>query len=165
MIVYLVGFMGSGKTTVGKKLAKKLNLKFIDLDKYIVDKEGLTINEIFEQQGENHFRQLETTYLKELSCQENTLISTGGGTPCFNNNMDVINSTGVSIYLQLNSKAIFNRLVNAKHKRPLLKDKNEQQLLEYINNELSKREPFYLKSTHIFNGVSVDIEYLYSLIM
>jgi shikimate kinase len=78
--------------------------------------------------------------------------------------MDVINSTGVSIYLQLNPKAIFSRLVNAKQKRPLLKDKNEEQLLEYITTELSRREPFYLKSNHIVNGVSVDVDYIVSSI-
>lgn len=135
--------MGSGKSTFGKKLAKKLNLNFIDLDQYIESKVGLSIPEIFEERGEEKFREIETSSLQQVLNQEGVIISLGGGTPCFGDNIELINKDSVSIYLNLPPKALYSRLINARASRPLIADKTEEELLEFIENHLAEREPFY----------------------
>src|SRR5574344_612650 len=134
MKVFLIGFMFSGKSTVGKKLASIMGYDFIDTDKYFEDKYKISIFDFFEKFGEEMFRKFEHDILNELIVRENTIISTGGGLPCFNENMDIINDKGISIYLEMPFKAIINRQKNSKQKRPLLKNKNQEEIEEYLKD-------------------------------
>lgn len=146
MKLFLIGYMGSGKSTIGKKLAKKLKLSLIDFDGYIEKETGRTIGDIFEKEGEERFRLLEHDYLKAILYKDNTVISLGGGTPCFHNNIDLINENGTSIYIETNVDALVKRLSKAKHKRPLIKGMNEVDLRFFIEANLEKRNPVYRKA-------------------
>lgn len=159
--IFLMGFMGCGKTTHGKKLAKKLNRPFIDLDHYIERKENKTIPEIFNLSGENAFREMEALYLKQvISRYASAVISLGGGTPCFNNNIDIINTSGLSIYIEMTSKALFQRLENAATARPLLAGKSSDEKLKTISDLLEVRENFYKQAAIKVNGINLDTEKL-----
>lgn len=157
--------MGSGKSTLGKKLANKLGFAFIDLDKEIEEKEQQSINQIFEEKGEDYFRLIEKNILEEL-VSENTsfVMALGGGTPCFNNNMEFINANGYSIYLKYNSGILFSRLVNAKTQRPLLKGKDDEQLKRFIEEKLAEREIFYKQSKFIIEEDNLKPESIIPLI-
>ncbi len=153
--------MGCGKSSIGKKLAKLLRLQFIDLDKYIANKFQKDISEIFETEGEKSFRDKETEVLKELCLKSDVVIATGGGTPCSADNMNIINNSGISIYLELNAAALFNRLTNSKAERPLIKNMDEEQLLRFIDETLKDRESFY-NSAHLkVNGINLTAEFLF----
>ncbi len=157
MNVFLIGFMGSGKSTIGKKLAKRLDYQFLDLDRYIEDKTQQTIPSIFETQGETAFRTLETKVLKALNVS-NTVVALGGGTPCFNQNMNIINELGVSVYLKLPVSVLVNRLMNAKTKRPLIEaykhDKNE--LNQQVESLLLEREVHYQSANIVFEADNMN---------
>lgn len=159
MNIFLIGFMGCGKSTIGKKLAKLIDYDFIDFDQLIENKEKLNINDIFNLKGEGYFRELETTLLNNLN-SKNTIISLGGGTPCFNNNMSIINQKGLSIYLKLPAKTLAKRLADSKTKRPLIEDvkHNPSALINRIDDMLIEREPFYLKADIIFNSINMNVE-------
>ncbi len=146
MLFYLVGFMGVGKSTCGKKLASRLDYDFVDLDAYIENKHKHTVSSIFNILGEEGFRKIERYALQEISQLQNTIVATGGGTPCFFDNMEVINRTGTSVYLYLNDRALLSRLRGSKQRRPLIKDKTDEQLSEYIIKTLNEREVFYIQS-------------------
>lgn len=141
--------MGSGKSHWGKKLADLLNWNFIDLDKFIEEKESITIPGIFAQQGESHFRSLEKKYLEETTKADKTVIASGGGTPCFYDNMEVMNRTGETVYLKAQIKTIVERLSKKANTRPLLKGKSETELPAFFEEQLKKREPFYLQAKYI----------------
>ena len=128
--------MGSGKTTAGKKLASLLGWSFIDLDKKIEEQSGNTISEIFSKYGENYFRDVESEVLKSLGSERNTIISTGGGTPCFGDNMEYMIRTGLTMYLKLTPGQLRSRLSQETNERPLLKDLNKEELLEFIKKKL-----------------------------
>lgn len=164
MKIFLVGFMGCGKTSVGKKLAKKINYTFIDLDKAIEERSQKTIPQIFKENGEDSFRQYETQILKELIIKENTIISTGGGAPCFYDNMEMMNQYGSTIYLKMNVSTLVNRLMKAKTQRPLIKGKSEKELAEYITDTLNYREKFYLKAKYIIEARNLKVEEIINLI-
>jgi shikimate kinase len=149
---FLIGYMGSGKTTVGKQLAKKLNLGFIDMDLFIENRYHKSISAIFEEKGEAGFREIERKALYEIIDFENVVISTGGGLPCFFDNMDVMNQTGITIYLKTSAEELLERLRNGKQKRPLIKDKNPEEIKDFIATNLEKREKFYNKATFIFES-------------
>lgn len=160
-LLFICGFMGCGKTTQGKKLAKELGYYFIDLDDYISKKYDNTITDLFQEIGEDEFRKIETQALQEcINDNLKALIATGGGTPCFNSNMDLMINNGTVVYLKMNAEELYNRLFNAKQDRPLIKDKENQEMLLYIENLLKIREPFYSQSQIITSGVTVDIEAL-----
>ena len=148
--IYLIGYMGTGKTTLGKELAKSFDVQFIDLDHYIQEVEQKTISEIFEEVGEAGFREIENQTLKKISTLDNAIIAAGGGTPCFFDNMDYMNETGTTIYLRATPEALCKRLNVCKDKRPLIRDKNEEELHSFVKENLSKREPYYLKADIIF---------------
>ena len=146
--IFLIGYMGSGKTVVGKSLSKSINYNFYDLDKFIELNEKKSISEIFRLKNEIYFREIESKYLNELiSVKEKKIISTGGGTPCYSNNIDLINNNSVSIYLKASVDTLVKRLNDAKINRPLishLKDKNE--LKDFISKHLFERNYFYEKA-------------------
>jgi shikimate kinase len=140
--------MGVGKTSLGKKLAKKLNWQFLDTDKWIEKKTGLTITAIFEQKGEVYFRELERNCIEELRVVQNTVISVGGGLPCFGDAMSVLNSFGSTVYLKLEPQEIARRLSESKTERPLLVGTHGEDLARYIENKLNERKKFYEQAQH-----------------
>lgn len=148
----LIGFMGSGKTTLGRALAKALGLTFIDLDNYIELRRCKSINGIFEESGEDGFRTIERNLLHEVCEFEDVVISAGGGTPCFFDNIDYMNLQGTTVYLQVHNERLLERLRIAKSRRPLLKDKNDEEIKVFIEEQLARREQFYLKADHIFTA-------------
>ena len=160
MRVILFGFMGSGKSTYGRKLAKKLNYDFIDLDHYIESKEKQSIKHIFHTQGEDHFRKIEHNTLQEILEEDNYVLATGGGTPCFHNNIRLMNSKGLTIYLKLDIKTLVSRLLNTKINRPLIWGKSEKELTDYIKKTLKKRKKYYKKAHLIVNAKDIDLEAL-----
>lgn len=164
MIIFLIGFMGSGKSTIGRPLASRLNCKFIDLDLLIQESEGRTIQEIFaEVDGEAHFRELEAHYLRQCT-GDNIVVSTGGGTPCFNGNMDYMNRAGRTVYLKHEPETLTSRLINAKTPRPLIRGKSESELLQYVQTTLACREKTYNKATIIIANPTRDIGRIVSIL-
>lgn len=141
MRIYLIGFMGAGKTSIGKKLARKINFQFVDLDDLIEAESEQKITEIFEEKGENYFRKLEQKVLFKTLKLENVIIATGGGTPCFYENMAWINKNGKSIYLKLNAGILHSRLKSKMKHRPMLQ--NKKNLQNFIETKLQEREKFY----------------------
>ncbi len=160
MRVFLFGFMGSGKTTVGKQLAKRMKLTFIDLDHYIETNNGKTIKYLFEAYGESHFREIEQNALSEVIRQNDFVLATGGGTPCFYDNIEVMNSKGVTVFLELDKQTLVHRLMNAKIHRPLIWGKTEEELREYIEVTLNQRNPYYQKAQIFADGKDIDLDKL-----
>ena len=148
--IFLIGYMGAGKTTLGKAFARELGLTFIDLDWYIEERFHKTVQRIFEERSEEGFRELERNMLHEVSDFENVVISTGGGTPCFFDNMEYMNTQGETVFLNVNPTVLFRRLRVAKQQRPLLAEKTDEELMEFIGSALEKRMPHYSKARHIF---------------
>jgi shikimate kinase len=156
-IVYLIGFMGSGKSTAGRKLASHLGWSFIDLDDKIEFRAGKAIKDIFSEHGEEYFRELESEVLKEFQNQTDIVISTGGGTPCFSGNMEYMNRTGLTVYLKLNPGQLKSRLAGTREERPLLKNLDDNSLLNFIEEKLEFREKWYSMADLIVDGFSADI--------
>ena len=163
MLIYLIGFMGSGKTTAGKKLATQLGYKFVDLDLLIEEKYKITIPDIFDRFDEKAFRIIEHETLQETISFQDTIISTGGGTPCFYNNMEIINANGISVYLKLHPKSIQKRLLESKKKRPLILNKSSDELYEFIQIKLNERELFYQKAKYTIKAENLEISDLVKL--
>ena len=159
MKIFLIGYMASGKTTFGKKLSKTLDLQFIDLDDRIEEKSGRTIKHIFETDGEDIFRKLESDTLKSTIQNENNFVlATGGGTPCFYDNIKLMLKNGVTVYLELDIKTLVNRLVSSKIYRPLIWGKTESELKEYAEKMLTKRNPYYNQAHIIIDELNPDVE-------
>ncbi len=145
-MIYLIGYMGAGKTTITKLLANKLSLPFYDTDQEIEKKQKRSVSEIFKKDGELYFRMLETELLENIN--QNSIIACGGGLPIHNNNMGLINSKGISIYLKASNNCLFNRLKNEKQSRPLIDNKTDEELEFFLKNELQNRSPFYNLANH-----------------
>lgn len=150
--------MGCGKTTIGQLLAKKLNCTFIDLDGYIENRFSKSIPTIFEEKGENGFREIENAMLKEVVEIEDIIVSTGGGAACFFNNMEIMNQAGKTIYLKMSAEKLAERLYLAKNNRPLIKDRSKEELPVFIAEMLAKREPFYEQSAIILQNENKTAE-------
>ena len=146
--IILIGYMGSGKTTVGKALSKETGMMFYDLDWYIESRMRKTVSQIFAEKGEEGFRQIEYNMLHEVAEFEDVIISCGGGTPCFFDNMDYLNQQGDVVYLKATPETLYKHLLMAKVERPLLKGKTKEELLEFIKTQLSTREAFYNKARY-----------------
>jgi shikimate kinase len=158
MIIFLIGFMGSGKTTLGKQLAAKLGYRFIDQDEVIEQKYQMTVSEIFAKHGEEEFRSAENEVLQELVKRESCVIATGGGAPCFHNNMELMNGSGYTIYIKVDPEILVQRLKASHSTRPLLKDKSEAEMLEYTQQKLTERSPFYSRSKLILYSKNLTID-------
>jgi shikimate kinase len=149
--IYLIGYMGAGKTTVGKELARQMNLSFIDLDHYIEARFHKTVRQLFEEKGEAVFRDIECKLLHEVGMIENVVISTGGGAPCFFDNMSYMNQTGTTVYLKTSSGELAKRLELVKHTRPVLKGLFGEKLKQFITDNLGKRDFWYKQASVIFD--------------
>lgn len=160
MRIFLIGFMGCGKTSVGKKLAHKLNLQNLDLDQIIESQSGKTISQIFEAEGEEAFRKLERDVLHLLLEKDNYVLSCGGGTPIFFDNLESMKASGKTVYLEMNPAALYSRLKNETHKRPLLKEKNEEQIKEFISENLNNRKKYYEQADIIIPALNIDYQEL-----
>tara|TARA_B110001450_G_scaffold59554_1_gene56294 strand:- start:1401 stop:1916 length:516 start_codon:yes stop_codon:yes gene_type:complete len=145
MKIVLLGYMASGKSSIGKLLSKKLSMKFLDLDDYIIQKEEMSIAKIFEKKGEVYFRMIENKYLKEvLNTKDQFILALGGGTPCYANNMEEINKGDtVSIYLQGKTKTMIDRLIKKKSKRPLIASLADEKIPEFVAKHLFERRMYY----------------------
>ena len=146
--IILIGYMGSGKTTVGKALSKETGMMFYDLDWYIESRMRKTVSQIFAEKGEEGFRKIEYNMLHEVAEFEDVIISCGGGTPCFFDNMDYLNQQGDVVYLKATPETLYKHLLMAKVERPLLKGKTKEELLEFIKTQLNTREAFYNKARY-----------------
>lgn len=155
--IFLTGYMGSGKTTIGKILAETMGLQFIDLDKFIEQKYNRTISDIFTLDGETRFREIERECLYEVAKYEDAVIATGGGAPCFFDNMDFINKNGKSIYLKLSVNQLTDRLKQINDgTRPLIARLNNAELENHIAEQLEKREPYYNLAHIIVEAADID---------
>ena len=170
--IILIGYMGSGKTTVGKALSKETGMMFYDLDWYIESRMRKTVSQIFAEKGEEGFRKIEYNMLHEVAEFEDVIISCGGGTPCFFDNMDYLNQQGDVVYLKATPETLYKHLLMAKVERPLLKDKTSEELIAYITEHLKEREPFYGKARHIldvnvldnYDKIAISVERIKSLL-
>jgi shikimate kinase len=149
--IFIVGYMGSGKTTIGKRLAESLSLSFVDLDAYIENKYRKTVPALFAEKGEDGFREIESLSLREVAEFEDVVISTGGGTPCFFDNMEVMNRAGVTIYLKTDPEDIALHLQESKTVRPLIAGKTEEELVPFITEHLARRECYYRKAQIVYH--------------
>ncbi len=164
MIIFLLGFMGSGKSTLGKRLAKKMSWEFLDMDKVLEEQEGMTVTQIFQEKGEAYFREAETQFLQSLDPSMNRIVATGGGAPCHKNNMDLMNEKGVTVYLRMHESSLACRLEKARAVRPLIENVEIDQLPEFIRQKLDEREPFYNQAHCIIKGESVKPDHIISLV-
>lgn len=148
--------MGAGKTTVGKALAKELGMDFYDLDWYIESRMRKTVSQIFEERGEEGFRQVERNMLHEVAEFENVVLSCGGGTPCFFDNIDYLNQQGPVVYLKAQPDVLYKHLHMGKTERPLLKGKSPKELIAFISEQLAWREPYYMKAQYTLDVSLMD---------
>ena len=154
--IILIGYMGAGKTTIGRQLAMALGLQFYDLDWYIEMRYHTKVSEIFAQQGEEHFRDLERRMLHEVAEFEDVVISCGGGTPCFGDNMQYMNQQAETVYLKLQPEVLAMHLSMGRTVRPLILGKSGDELLEHIKKSLAEREPFYSQAKHTVDVSLMD---------
>ncbi len=154
--IILIGYMGSGKTTIGKALSKETGMMFYDLDWYIENRMRKSVSQIFAEKGEEGFRKIEYNMLHEIAEFEDVIISCGGGTPCFFDNIDYLNQQGEVVYLKATPEVLYDHLLMAKVERPLLKNKTHEELITYIQNHLKEREPFYTKARYTLDVSLMD---------
>ena len=160
MKIVLLGYMASGKSTIGREISKKLYMNFIDLDAYISEQEKMSILEIFKLKGEIYFRRIENTYLKEiLNSKEDFVLSLGGGTPCYANNMElIINSEAKSVYIKASINTLVTRLIGEKSKRPLVANLENEQITEFVAKHLFERRFFYEQANITLSADNKSIE-------
>ncbi len=154
--ILIIGYMGAGKTTLGKVLAKDLGLPFYDLDWYIESRMMKTVPQLFAERGEKGFRKVEHNMLHEVAEFEDVVISCGGGTPCFYDNMEYMNAQGDTVYLKASPEVLYAHLQMGKVERPLLKNKTREEMQAFIQEQLAEREKYYTKARHIFNVDLLD---------
>lgn len=165
MIFFLIGYMGCGKSSIGRPLARRLGMRFLDMDIEIEQRAGMSVSEFFAQAGEQAFREMEREVLRELPTQEAMVVATGGGTPCFFDNMELMNRLGVTLYFKLSAAHLTVRLEQGKSKRPLLRDKNQQELECFIEQALLQREPFYNQAKVVVCCDHLSDEYIANHVM
>lgn len=154
--IILIGYMGAGKTTVGKALAKDLGVVFYDLDWYVETRMRRTVKQLFDERGEEGFRILERNMLHEVAEFENVVLSCGGGTPCFFDNMEYMNQQGETVYLKASPEVLYKHLRMGKGVRPRLLNKTPEEIMAFIRKEVPEREKYYLQAKHIINVDLMD---------
>ncbi len=161
MRIFLIGFMGSGKTHWGRQLSQKLNVPFFDLDEQIISHEGKAINEIFAQQGEEYFRLLEKDTLHIITeSHESFVMACGGGTPCYFNNIEYMNQAGTTVWINTAIETLFERLIAEKDKRPLIRELDEEQLRSFIGKKYSDRRMYYEQADVVMDEEPVQLDSL-----
>ena len=158
MRIFLLGFMGSGKSHWGRQWSDVYDLKFIDLDEKIENQEHKSITEIFENEGEDYFRQKEAILLRSLIKEDNCIISCGGGTPCFFDNMAWMNGHGTTVFLDASPQHLLHNITKGKNKRPLVQNHNEEELLFFIEQKLKERKKYYAEAKFILPKENLGIE-------
>ncbi len=154
--IIIIGYMGTGKTTLGKELAKVTGLQFYDLDWYIESRMHKTVAQLFAEKGEEGFRKIERNMLHEVAEFEDVIISCGGGTPCFFDNIDYMNRQGDTVYLKAAPEVLYEHLKMGRVERPLLKDKTADEMRAFIQAQLQKRSPYYEKAKHTLDVNLLD---------
>ena len=154
--IIIIGYMGAGKTTVGRALSRELGIPFYDLDWYIESRMRKTVKQLFDERGEEGFRRIERNMLHEVAEFENVIVSCGGGTPCFFDNMEYMNQQGQTVYLQASPEVLYGHLLMGKSVRPLLLGKTREELPVFIKEQLKQREPYYSQARHILNVDLMD---------
>lgn len=154
--IFLIGFMGSGKTTLGRALSAATGLQFIDLDYYIERRFHANVRDIFASRGEEGFRDIERRMLLEVSEFQDVVISCGGGTPCFFDNMEVMNAAGTTVLLEADPQVLHTRLTRGRHIRPLIAAMTDDEIRSYIDRSLENRNPHYHKAMHRFPSDRLD---------
>lgn len=162
--IYLVGYMGAGKSTTARRLAQKLGFEANDTDSLFEARFKVSVNDFFGKYDEALFRKLETQMLQSTANLENTVIATGGGTPCFNDNMQWMNQHGITIFLKISPLTAVNRILNSKKKRPLAENKSEDELSDFVQKHYAARMPFYEQAHYTVKGENCDIDALVKLI-
>ncbi len=162
--ILLIGYMGAGKSTIGQILASNLGIPFIDSDSEIEQQVGKSIPEIFETQGEVEFRKLETDFIQNLSRSDSYVLSTGGGLPCFNDNLLFLNELGITIYLKNTSEVLAKRIINSPIERPIVKGKSFSELVDFIQDNLKIREVYYLKSNYVLAPEEQEVDKILALL-
>lgn len=150
--------MGAGKSRLGSRIAGLMDMEFIDLDNEIEKDQGLTIDQIFHEKGEKGFREIEKRVLHQCNKSNYIVLACGGGTPCYKDNMEVMNKSGTTILLDVPQEVLFSRLFNSKQKRPLIENKNEEELREYIDHKLAEREKYYNKAKIKIDPLNTSLE-------
>ena len=163
-IIYMIGFMGSGKSTAGKRLAASLGWEFLDLDRVIEEKAGKRIPQIFSQDGEAAFRKAESEALKGIKHPYGAVVATGGGTPCHEDNMDYMLEHGLTVYLKMTPDQLSHRLLESSTARPLIQNISDEDLPAFIGKALMTRESFYNRAEIIIQGINLDINRLLALL-
>jgi shikimate kinase len=158
--IFLTGYMGSGKSSAGKILASQLGCDFIDLDLFIEKEYQMTIPQIFSTKGEKEFRSMEHNALKKVIEKNNVVVACGGGTPCYYNNMELMNNNGNTVYIKMSADALVKRLLTLKDKRPLIENKSEAELKVFVKRQLEKREDFYHQAQYIVKGKDLNVNEL-----
>jgi shikimate kinase len=166
MRIFLIGLIGSGKTTLGKKLAESLKIPFIDLDEYIVRKELKSISEIFSLKGETYFRECEAKYLREICQFKDAVVATGGGAACFHDNMTVMNVSGVTIFLDVPLDTLTERLWHQpqREQRPMIAGKTKEELRTFVKEIHQSRIEFYKEAKLIFKGNDISADQILYLL-
>ncbi|MCY1538339.1 Shikimate kinase [compost metagenome] len=163
MKVFLIGFMGCGKSTKARQLARLLDCPVIDLDAVMVEQSGMSVSDYFALHGEMNFRQLESTTLKNYPYPATCVVATGGGLPCFFDHMDWMNAEGRTVYLQMSPAQLVSRLHN-REKRPLIKGMDDEQLFKFVEEKLAEREPYYQQAHVILDAFNLEVEGLKSIL-
>ena len=164
MRIYLIGYMGCGKSTLGRRLSEHLNLQFVDMDHYIEERNLKTIPQIFEQEGEAEFRNKERKALEELSEFTDIIIATGGGAPCFFDNIDLMNRSGKTVFINIDPAILADRLLKSKTERPLIKGKSREELVAFIDETLKRRNEFYKQAKFHITDPDIDLEVIEEMI-
>lgn len=164
MRIFLIGYMGCGKSTLGRALASELKMTFIDLDSFMEEKYFRTIPQIFAEEGEEGFRRKERTVLEEVSTFDDVIVATGGGAPCFFDNMDLMNNSGLCVFLDVDVSSLVKRLISAKIERPLIKGKSPEELRKFIEGMMAKRRPFYEKARYILKGNEIHADQVIKMV-
>jgi shikimate kinase len=164
MRIFLVGYMGCGKSRWGKMIASHYGLQFIDLDTHIEEREEMTIPEIFAKHKEEGFREREHEALKSITDIDNVIVATGGGVPCFNNNMQEMNRLGETIYIEGTPELLRDRITSSKTERPLVKNLSQDELLAYIQNHLESRKLFYEQANYKIVSGDLELEDIIQLV-
>ena len=154
----MIGFMGAGKTTLGKVIAKRMKLQFLDLDTLIIRNQGKSITQVFEDEGERGFRKIERKVLEDILESDNYILACGGGTPCYKDNMDRMNSKGTSLFLDVPEEELIKRLSGNKFHRPLLSELNDKELTAYVQEKLVERQVCYRKSKIWINPLATSVD-------